>query len=101
MVARRITEFGIRLALGATARDLRRMVIREAMIMLATAAAIGVPAAVVLRRLAGALVPDVAVNPALTVGAAMAAMTVVALAAAWLPARQAARTDPIEVLRHE
>jgi predicted permease len=100
-VARRTNEIGVRIALGATGGDVAGMVLRDALVTVIAGLAIGIPAALAARSVARSLIADlhVSVAPALAFGAA--AMIVVALVAAWFPARRAVRVDPMVALRHE
>jgi predicted permease len=100
-VARRVNEIGIRMALGASARNVTALVLRDALTMVAAGLALGIPLSLAARRLAGGLIADLHVNLAPAIAAAGAVMIVVALAAAWIPARRAARVDPMEALRCE
>jgi predicted permease len=98
-VARRVNEIGIRMALGASARNVTALVLRDALAMVSAGLALGIPLSLAAHRLAAGLIAGLHVNlaPALAIGAAV--MIAVALLAAWLPARRAARVDPIEALR--
>ena len=100
-VARRVNEIGIRMALGASARQVTGLVLREALAIVGAGLALGIPLSLGVQRLAGGLITDlhVSLSAPLTVGAV--AMIAVALLAAWLPARRAARVDPMEALRTE
>ena len=100
-VAVRTNEIGVRMALGAAAGDVVRMVLGDSLWMVATGICIGLPCAYAvgsfLRTALFGLQPfDVATN-----GLAFVALLTVALAAAWIPARRAARTDPVVALRRE
>jgi putative ABC transport system permease protein len=100
-VARRTPEIGIRMALGASLRNVRGLVLREAMAMAAIGLSIGAPAALVAGRLAGSLLFGVrAGDPRLPAAAALLLIGVMLLAA-YVPARRAARIDPAIALRSE
>ncbi|HTM31364.1 MAG TPA: ABC transporter permease [Vicinamibacterales bacterium] len=101
MVTRRSSEFGIRMALGAHRRDVVRIVVGEAGVVVAIGLAIGIPlglgAAAAARSLLFGLEPT---DPA-TIAIAVAFLAAIGLLAAYLPARRASRLDPVEVLRME
>ena len=98
-VARRIPEIGVRMALGATERDVIRMVLADAGRLVAAGVLIGIPVAVWSTRVAASLVQNLPAG-ASPIAAAAATMIVVALSAAWIPARRAARVRPMDALRH-
>jgi predicted permease len=100
-VARRTREIGIRMALGATHRDVMRMVLGSALGLAGTGLAIGLPLAFWSQRIATAFVNDLPAGDGLPLVGAAAAMIVVALVAAFVPASRAARVSPIESLRQE
>jgi putative ABC transport system permease protein len=100
-VARRVTEFGIRMALGATPGDVIRMVLGDALTMVCAGLAIGAPVAFWGKQFTANLIPDLPVASISPVAFGVLAMIGVALFAAFLPARRAARVDPMEALRHE
>jgi ABC-type antimicrobial peptide transport system permease subunit len=100
-VTRRTAEIGIRLALGAPRGRVQWLVLRESMAMVAAGLVIGVPAALALTGLVRTLLYGVAPNDPVSFAAAVAGMVAVAGAAAWLPARRAARVDPLVALRYE
>jgi putative ABC transport system permease protein len=99
-VARRTTEIGIRMALGATRRDVTRMVLNDALRLVCAGLVLGVPIAIWSQRLAANLIQNLRVDIGLPIAFAAAAMIGVALLAAYVPARRAARVHPMEALRH-
>jgi putative ABC transport system permease protein len=98
-VRQRYAEFGIRLALGAGPRDVRRMVLREGMLLAAGGAVTGLALALVVTQFLRGLLYEV--DPLDTVSLLMATMLLLAAAgvACYLPARTAARMDPLVALR--
>ncbi len=100
-VAQRTREIGIRLALGATPRAVRRLVVGQAMKLTAVGLIIAVPTALLINRaMASFVLGIVSMDFAVIVGFA-AVLVVVALAAAYFPARRAVRVDPTVALRYE
>ena len=100
-VTRRTSEIGIRMALGAQRGDIARPILREALLLATTGLAIGVPAALALAQLVKSQLYGVAPADPLTLIAGALLLLVIALLAAWIPARRAARVDPLEALRAE
>ena len=98
-VARRTNEIGIRMALGATEGDVTRMVLRSALVLVALGVSVGVPLAFWSQRLAADLIGNLGAGLTVPMVAA-AAMVMVAVLAAYVPARRAARVHPVEALRH-
>jgi len=101
IVSQRTREIGVRMAVGADGRDVRRMVLRQSMILAGIGVVIGLGAAVGLTRLMSSLLYGVEATDPLTFGLVAAVVTVVALVASYLPALRASRTDPLEALRFE
>ena len=100
-VSRRTSEIGIRLALGADARNVVRMVIRQGMTLALAGLAIGVPAAFAATRLLRSLLFETAPRePALYAGAAIG-LALVALVGSLMPALRATRVDPKVALSAE
>ncbi|WP_141331070.1 ABC transporter permease [Myxococcus sp. AB025B] len=100
-VAQRTREFGIRFALGATAGDVLRLVLRQAVVLAGLGVALGVVAALGLGQVLQGMVYGVSpTEPWVIVGVAVLLLGV-ALLASWLPARRASRVDPMTVLRSE
>lgn len=100
-VARRTSEMGIRLALGAQRRQVLWLVQRQVIVLAAIGLVIGVPLALLAAPLVGTLLFGVAPNDYMTIGVAGAVMLLVATAAGLLPARRAANLDPLKALRTE
>jgi ABC-type antimicrobial peptide transport system permease subunit len=100
-VARRTNEIGIRMALGAHANDVRRLIISESMRPVLLGVVLGVAVAAGAGRLVAHLLFGLAPTDPLTVAAAVTVLLTVATAAASFPARRAARVDPLVALRHE
>jgi predicted permease len=100
-VARRTTEFGVRLTLGARPAQLIAAVFREVAFELALAFAIGLPLALLIARAAEGMLFGVASSDPAIYVASIIMLTSVAAAAAWLPARRAGNIEPIAALRSE
>jgi putative ABC transport system permease protein len=100
-VARRLPEFGVRMALGARPRDLLTMVLSDGLRLVASGAALGLLGALALTRLLRALLVGVESSDPPTFVAAVMFLSLVALAACLVPARRAARLDPMVALRSE
>jgi predicted permease len=100
-VARRTSEIGLRLALGATRAAVLRSVLRESWMLVAIGSAIGVPAAIVLSSVLAALLYGVSPWDARLLGGAVASVLAAATAAATVPAWRASRVEPLVALRHE
>jgi ABC-type antimicrobial peptide transport system permease subunit len=100
-VARRTSEIGIRLALGAGRSNVRWMMLRESLLLVAAGMALGIPVALAATRLiAVALYGIRPADPASFVAAGVL-MLLVSGAAAWIPAQRASRVDPMTALRCE
>lgn len=100
-VARRTNEIGIRLALGAQRGDVIWMVLREALSLVMAGALTGILASIFTTRLAGSLLFKLKPNDPLTLAVATLLLIAVATLAGYLPARRAARVDPMTALRDE
>ena len=98
-VVRRMPEFGIRMALGAGRLAIIRMVLNEALLLVAIGVAMGLTAALSFGHLAATLLFGVQARDTLTFAAATALLMLVAMAAGYLPARRATRVDPVTALR--
>jgi predicted permease len=100
-VARRTVEIGIRLALGAHRSGVQWMVLRQSLWMVALGLAIGIPVSLALTGFVQKTLYGIQPTDPASFTAAVVLMTVVGAAAAWIPARRAARVDPIQALRSE
>jgi putative ABC transport system permease protein len=100
-VGRRAREVGIRMALGAQSGDVLRMVLREGLKLTAIGAAIGLPASLALSRVMKGLLYGVSAADPLTFVGVPLLLAVVAMIACWIPARRAAKTDPMTALRQD
>ncbi|HKP02930.1 MAG TPA: ABC transporter permease [Chthoniobacterales bacterium] len=100
-VSQRTNEIGIRIALGAGRNSIFRLVVGQAMTIVAISLVAGVVGAFAATRLLNSLLYGIGASDPVTFIAIMLLVTVVAFLAAWLPARRATRVDPIVALRAE
>jgi len=101
VTTQRTSEIGIRMALGARRRDVRRLVLRDTFRLVALGAAIGIPAAMGGARLLSSQLYQVGSTDPVAVPMSIAALSFVALVAGYLPARRATGVDPALALRAE
>jgi putative ABC transport system permease protein len=99
--SRRTREWGIRIALGAQRSQLLGLALRQGMLLAGIGIALGVAGASALTRLLGNLLYEVRPFDPLTFAIVPVLLALAALTACWLPARRAARVDPIKALRYE
>ncbi len=100
-VAQRTGEIGVRMALGAQQGSIFRLVVGEGMTLVAISIGLGLAGALALTRLLSSLLYGVGAWDPLTFGVISLLIVLVAFLACWLPARRAARVNPIEALRAE
>jgi putative ABC transport system permease protein len=98
-VAQRTSEIGIRMALGADAGGVQRLVIRGALGPVAAGGVLGLCALVPLSRVIRQYVFEISPIDPISIGAACAVLLVAAIGAAWIPARRASGIDPLAALR--
>jgi ABC-type antimicrobial peptide transport system permease subunit len=89
------------MALGAQPRQVRGMILRESTTLTIAGIVVGVSAALLLMRLVKSMLYGIQAGDPLTLAGGVAVLVSVALAASWIPARRAARIQPMEALRHE
>ena len=100
-VARRTSEIGIRMALGARQRDILGMVLREALLLVALGAAAGLLAALGLSRFVASQLYGINPSDPRTLALAAGLLLAVAAVAGYIPARRASRVQPMAALRME
>ena len=100
-IARRTNEIGVRMALGASAADVIRLVLRDSMSMVIAGLLLGAPVAYAMGRSLQATLFQLAPMDPSNAALALGVLVIVALAAAWVPARRAAAINPIAALREE
>jgi putative ABC transport system permease protein len=95
------TEIGMRIALGATASSIVRLVFQRVGLLLAAGLALGVAGSLWATRFVETLLFQLDADDPMTIASAAAVLVVVGLLAAWVPARRASRVDPMIAMRHE
>ncbi len=100
-LAQRTNEIGIRIALGAQSRDVIRLILQRGLTLALAGAAIGLAGAFALTRLLKGFLFNVSATDPATFAGVASLLIVVALTACWIPARRAAKVDPMAALRSE
>jgi putative ABC transport system permease protein len=100
-VAQRTPEIGIRIALGATMADVRRLILGSGLRLALLGGGIGLAGAVGITRLLGSMMPALEGGAGPVIAVALAVLALVALLASYLPARAASRVDPVIAIRAE
>jgi len=100
-VSQRIHEIGIRMALGARPRDVIMLLLAQGMMLAGFGIVVGLIGSFALTRVLRMLLFGVSPTDPVTYTGVTLLLVLVALLACWLPARRAARVDPMEALRHE
>jgi len=100
-VTRRTNEIAIRIAIGALPRSLARSILRDALVLAAIGIGVGLPAVFFATRVIENQLYGISPNDPLTLAAVIGVLVMVALLAAWLPARRATKVDPMVALRAE
>ncbi len=101
LLSQRVPEFGVRLAMGATSSDIVRLVLRENLVIILSGMAIGVATSWGSGRVLRDLVPAAQTSQLLILVVILPVMITVSLLASYIPARRAAKVDPMVALRYE
>jgi predicted permease len=101
VTSQRVSEIGLRMALGASDRDVMRLVLRQSLRMIFAGVGVGLATALAVVRLLERLIAGVRFTEPLTFAAMICVLMVAALIASFLPALRASRIDPIRALRQE
>ena len=101
MVERRRNEIGIRMALGASRQQVAGIVLKDAFVLLLAGLGAGLPAAILIGRMLKHTLYNLRPIDPITGVLVLTTMTIVAALASWIPAKRAARIDPMVALRDE
>jgi len=100
-VAQRTREFGVRMALGARAANVRRMVLRQAGVTVALGTSLGLAGSFAVTRALSGMLFGVSATDPVTFGGVIAVLVAAALLASWVPAARATRVQPVHAMRPE
>jgi ABC-type antimicrobial peptide transport system permease subunit len=100
-VTRRTREIGVRMALGASSRQILRPILRSGLLMALIGVALGLPAIFATTRLIRSRLWGIQPHDPVNLAIAALLLITICVLAAWIPARRAARVDPMEALRDE
>ena len=100
-VSQRVGEIGVRMALGARAADIGRMILQQGGRLVAIGLVVGVAGSLALGRVLASQLDRVGAFDPVVLALTVVGLGGAALVASWLPARRAARIDPLEALRKE
>jgi ABC-type antimicrobial peptide transport system permease subunit len=101
LVTQRVREIGIRLALGATPRDVGRLVLRSGLGLTGAGLVAGLVLAAALTRVMRTLLYEVGPSDPVSMGVVSGVLLVTAMVASWWPARRAMRINPVQLLRQD
>jgi len=101
LVTQRTQELGVRMALGATPTNIRALILNHSLKWIMAGAVAGLAAGMIATRGIKSMLYQVEPNDPLIIGGVTAILIAVGLLSAWLPARRAARLDPMIALRHD
>jgi ABC-type antimicrobial peptide transport system permease subunit len=98
-VAQRRREIAVRMAIGASSSSVARLIVMESLILASAGCVVGALGMAAVSRLARSVLFGIAPHDPITMGTTAAVLLVVVLAASWLPARRAARINPVTAMR--